>query len=87
MKFDDKLKEDEFGQVWKWKRRTNSFMANLIERYNEQPNGMLRLSIVAAAMYDYGHQIARLDKLVEHDHRGETGREGTARDVAQKYSA
>ena len=48
------------------------FMTDLIDRYREQPNGMLRLSIVAAAMYDYGHQIARLDKLVEHDHRGET---------------
>ena len=47
---------------------------------------MLRLSIVAAAMYDYGHQIARLDKLVEHDHRGEIRRERTPLEVVSLKS-
>jgi hypothetical protein len=48
-----------------------SFIATLIERFNDRPSGMLRLSVVAAAMFDYGHQVARLDKLVDHYHRGE----------------
>jgi hypothetical protein len=46
-------------------------MTTFIECYNEQPAGMLRLSIVAGAVFDYGHQVARLDKFVEHFHRGE----------------
>ena len=61
------------------------FMVILIADIVNNRKVCLRLSVVAAAMYDYGHQIARLDKLVEHDHRGEVRREGTARNFAQKH--
>ncbi|NEW09491.1 aromatic acid exporter family protein [Paenibacillus sp. SYP-B3998] len=71
LKFDDKLKADSNEGV-DIEAENELFMTRLIERYNERPAGMLRLSVVAAAMYDYGYQVARLDKLVEHYHRGET---------------
>jgi uncharacterized membrane protein YgaE (UPF0421/DUF939 family) len=71
LKYDDKLKDTSSDSL-EIEAENEQFMIDLIARYSEQPSGMLRLSIVAAAMYDYGHQIARLDKLVEHDHRGET---------------
>lgn len=71
LKYDDKLKDTSSDSL-EIEAENEQFMVDLLERYREQPGGMLRLSIVAAAMYDYGHQIARLDKLVEHDHRGET---------------
>lgn len=70
LKFDDKLKED-LTEGLEMEAENERFMTVLIERYTKQPEGVLRLSIVAAAMYDYGHQVARLDKLVEHDNRGE----------------
>ncbi|MFD0696145.1 aromatic acid exporter family protein [Paenibacillus sp. GCM10027628] len=71
LKFDDKLKADS-SEGLEMEQENERFMTMLIERYNERPAGMLRLSVVAAALYDYGHQVARLDKLVEHLHRGET---------------
>ncbi|MFC5451377.1 FUSC family protein [Paenibacillus aestuarii] len=70
LKFDDKLKAD-CSEGMGIEEENERFMSNLIGSYQERPSGMLRLSIVAAALYDYGHQIARLDKLVEHIHRGD----------------
>lgn len=70
LKFDDKLKNDSSEGV-EMEAENERFMTVLIERYTKQPEGLLRLSIVAAAIYDYGHQVARLDKLVEHDNRGD----------------
>lgn len=71
LKFDDKLKDDS-SEGMEMEAENERFMTELINRYNKQPEGMLRLSVVAAAMYDYGHQIVRLDKLAQHDHRGES---------------
>ncbi|MFE5323615.1 aromatic acid exporter family protein [Paenibacillus sp. NPDC056579] len=70
LKFEDKLKADS-SEGLEMEAENERFMVTLIEKYNERPQGMLRLSVVAAAMYDYGHQIARLDKLVDHYHRGD----------------
>ncbi|MGG1554899.1 FUSC family protein [Paenibacillus ferrarius] len=70
LKFDDKLKASG-SDALEIEADNEQFMAELLERYPQNPKGMLRLSVVAAAMYDYGHQIARLEKLVDHDHRGE----------------
>ncbi|MZQ82393.1 aromatic acid exporter family protein [Paenibacillus sp. 5J-6] len=70
LKFDDKLK-DISSEGMEMEAENDRFMTDLIDRYTKHPQGMLRLSVVAAAMYDYGHQVARLDKLVEYDHRGE----------------
>ncbi|TVY08481.1 aromatic acid exporter family protein [Paenibacillus cremeus] len=71
LKFDDKLKADtsEGGGL---EAENEQFMKKLIDRYIEQPEGHLRLSVVAAAMYDYGHQTLRLDKLVDHSSGVET---------------
>ncbi|MEW9701990.1 aromatic acid exporter family protein [Paenibacillus sp. SI8] len=71
LKFDEKLKADSSEGI-EMEEENERFMTTLIERYQEWPANMLRLSVVAAALYDYGHQIARLDKLVEHVHRGDT---------------
>jgi len=71
LKFEDKLKEDS-SEGLEMEAENERFMVTLIDRYNERPDGMLRLSVVAAAMYDYGHHVARLDKLVDHYHRGDT---------------
>ncbi|MCS7461556.1 aromatic acid exporter family protein [Paenibacillus doosanensis] len=70
LKFEDKLKADSSDGLG-IEAENERFMTTLIDRYNEKPSGMLRLSVVAAAMFDYGHQVARLDKLVDHYHRGE----------------
>src|SRR5205085_3621291 len=64
LKFDDKLKpENEESE--RMEQENERFMKNLIDRYAESKEGGLRLSIVAAAMYDYCYQTGRLDKLVE----------------------
>jgi uncharacterized membrane protein YgaE (UPF0421/DUF939 family) len=70
LKFDDKLKSGS-SEGLEMESENESFITTLIERFNDRPSGMLRLSVVAAAMFDYGHQVARLDKLVDHYHRGE----------------
>ncbi|UJF32755.1 FUSC family protein [Paenibacillus hexagrammi] len=70
LKFDDKLKADS-SEGLQIEADNEQFMSTLIGKYEGSSPGMLRLSVVAAAMYDYGHQLARLDKLVEHYHRGE----------------
>jgi len=71
LKFDNKLKADS-SEGLDIEADNEQFMSTLIERYQDQPSGILRLSVVAAAMYDYGHQVARLDKLLEHYHRGDS---------------
>ena len=71
LKFNDKLKADS-SEGLEMEKENERFMTELLERCPERPAGMLRLSVVAAALYDYGHQVARLDKLVGHVHRGET---------------
>ncbi|MFC3773021.1 aromatic acid exporter family protein [Paenibacillus sp. GCM10012303] len=65
LKFEDKLKPES------WKsdsvvEANDLFMKQATDGYAEEREGALRLFIVAAAMYDYGHQTARLDRLVEH---------------------
>jgi len=74
LRFDDKLKADSIDEL-EMEAENERFLTELFERYKDEPAGLLRLSIVAAAMYDYGHQIDRLGKLVEHIHRGEEARE------------
>jgi uncharacterized membrane protein YgaE (UPF0421/DUF939 family) len=83
LKFDDKLKSDS-SEGLEMEEENERFMTKLIERCNERSTGMLRLSVVAAALYDYGHQVARLDKLVEHIHRGETDEKEPSEEVLLK---
>ncbi|PZE21864.1 FUSC family protein [Paenibacillus xerothermodurans] len=69
LKFDDKLKP-EHEEAQRMEEANEEFMRTMIEGYNEGHDGQLRLSIVAAAMYDYCYQIGRLDKLVEQFNKG-----------------
>ncbi|MCD1259432.1 FUSC family protein [Paenibacillus athensensis] len=74
LRFDDKLKADSIDEL-EMEAENERFLTELFERYKDEPAGLLRLSVVAAAMYDYGHQIERLGKLVEHVHRGDEVKE------------
>lgn len=65
LKFDDKLKPnvveaDQFGLD------NDMFLRDMLDLYAELRQGVLRLSIVSAVMYDYGHQLERLNRLADH---------------------
>lgn len=65
LKFEDKLKRgswdsDSIDEV------NDQFIQKVTNYYGEQHGGSERLIIVAAAMYDYGYQIDRLDRLIDH---------------------
>lgn len=64
LKFDEKLKSEtyEFSEM---EEENGQFMQKFMNMYTESQEGMFRLSIVASVMYDYGYQIARLEKLVD----------------------
>ncbi|NOU96994.1 aromatic acid exporter family protein [Paenibacillus sp. LMG 31456] len=64
LKFGDKLKPDS-SENEKMEQANDDFMKTMIKSYSEEREGVLRLSIVTAAMYDYCFQIGRLDKQVE----------------------
>jgi uncharacterized membrane protein YgaE (UPF0421/DUF939 family) len=70
LKFDQKLKSDS-SDTNLLEEQNDQFLQTFMTQYKEKGESMFRLSIVAAAMYDYGFQAIRLDKLVEHFHRGE----------------
>ncbi|WP_411345999.1 FUSC family protein [Paenibacillus sp. WLX1005] len=65
LKADDKIKNNgnEAAEV---EAANDKFLDTMIERYQENFGGVLRLSIVAAVMYDYGYQLERLNRLVDH---------------------
>jgi len=73
LKFDDKLKPNSWDST-SIEEANDKFMKQATEYYNEGGDGSRRLMIVAAAMYDYGYQTARLDRLVDHmDDQGDDG--------------
>ncbi|WP_379133578.1 aromatic acid exporter family protein [Paenibacillus sp. sgz500958] len=68
LKFEDKLKPgvsdtDPLGED------NDKFLETAIVHYNAEKTGQLRLSIVAAAIYDYGYQLERLDRVAEQINR------------------
>ncbi|WP_322903697.1 FUSC family protein [Paenibacillus campi] len=65
LKSDNKIKHNgsEAAEV---EAANDKFLDTMIERYQENFGGVLRLSIVAAVMYDYGYQLERLHRLVDH---------------------
>lgn len=65
LKFEDKLKPGSWDST-PLEEANDLFMKQATDGYNEGKNGALRLMIVAAAIYDYGHQTARLNRMVEH---------------------
>jgi uncharacterized membrane protein YgaE (UPF0421/DUF939 family) len=70
LKFDDKLKpySSESAAI---EDENDRFIKTATDCYSQGQDGSLRLFVVAAAMYDYGFQTRRLDRLVAHWDGGE----------------
>ncbi|WP_248925985.1 FUSC family protein [Paenibacillus hamazuiensis] len=64
LKFEEKVKPESWNSA-SVKEANDAFMKHATNCYNEDRDGSLRLFIVAAAIYDYGYQLIRLDRLVE----------------------
>ncbi|SET35450.1 aromatic acid exporter family protein [Paenibacillus sp. NFR01] len=73
LKFEDKLKPGVVDAD-PISLQNDRFLETAIRRYDAEKAGQLRLSIVAAAIYDYGYQLERLDKVADQIHR-QTGEE------------
>nr|WP_245339253.1 aromatic acid exporter family protein [Paenibacillus shirakamiensis] len=65
LKFDDKLKPN-YLEADLLEKDNDEFLRKMHEHYAEKKIGILRLSIVSAEMYDYGHQLERLNRLADH---------------------
>lgn len=65
LKFNDKLKPN-FLEGMQFEQENDQFMRHMLDRYAIQREGVLRLSIVSAGMYEYGHQLERLNRLANH---------------------
>ncbi|MNN99717.1 hypothetical protein D3C81_2194390 [compost metagenome] len=47
-------------------QENDDLLRRMLDHYAEKRVGVLRLSIVSAEMYDYGHQLERLNRLSDH---------------------
>jgi uncharacterized membrane protein YgaE (UPF0421/DUF939 family) len=65
LKFEDKLKDGSWSST-PIEEVNDQFLKLATSYSNEGHEGSERLVIVAAAMYEYGYQAARLDRLIEH---------------------
>ncbi|MNJ50089.1 hypothetical protein D3C77_453510 [compost metagenome] len=65
LKFEGKLKPNS-REAEVFELENNSFQRSMLDRFAEQREGVLRLSIVAAVIYEYGHQLQRLNRLADH---------------------
>ncbi|MFP4974497.1 aromatic acid exporter family protein [Paenibacillus sp. CN-4] len=68
LKFEEKIKPNLFDSG-PLEEDNNKFLESAIESYDADRAGQLRLAVVAAAMYDYGFQLERLNKVAEHFNR------------------
>jgi len=74
LKFENKLKQDSWNAMPI--DEINGHFIKLATSYSaEDHQGAERLIIVAAAMYEYGYQTARLDRLVNHMDSNEEAKE------------
>lgn len=67
LKFDGKLKPNML-EAEQFEQENDEFLRSMLDRYAVQRQGVLRLSIVSAEMYEYGHQLERLNRLADHSH-------------------
>ncbi|WP_334073373.1 MULTISPECIES: FUSC family protein [Paenibacillus] len=67
LKFDDKLKPNN-REAEQFEQDNDEFLRRMLDRYASERVGVLRLSIVSAEMYEYGHQLERLNRLADHRH-------------------
>jgi len=65
LKFDDKLKPS-YSESMQFKTENDEFLRRMLDQYATERTGVLRLSIVSAEMYEYGHQLERLNRLADH---------------------
>ncbi|RKN80463.1 FUSC family protein [Paenibacillus ginsengarvi] len=65
LKFDDRLKPGSWDSA-PAETANDLFMQRATESCKEDQPGSRRLLIVAATIYDYGHQAARLNRMIEH---------------------
>ncbi|OKP77163.1 hypothetical protein A3844_02300 [Paenibacillus helianthi] len=68
LKFEDKLKPGA-TDIAPLGGDNDRFLQAAINGYDAGKNGQLRLSVVAAAIYDYGYQLERLDKVADQINR------------------
>ncbi|MGN7763690.1 FUSC family protein [Paenibacillus sp. 22594] len=68
LKFEDKLKPGA-TDIAPLGEDNDRFLQAAINGYDAGKNGQLRLSVVAAAIYDYGYQLERLDKVADQINR------------------
>ncbi|GGF84853.1 UPF0421 protein YgaE [Paenibacillus albidus] len=64
LKFQEKLKPGS-NDTDPLSEDNDRFLEKAIEGYNTERSGLLRLSVVAAAIYDYGYQLERLDRVAD----------------------
>ncbi|AZK47860.1 FUSC family protein [Paenibacillus lentus] len=65
LKFEGKLKPNARETEW-YERENDRFQRSMLDRFAGQREGILRLSIVSAKIYEYGHQLQRLNRLADH---------------------
>ncbi|ANS73933.1 hypothetical protein AWM70_04580 [Paenibacillus yonginensis] len=65
LKFDHKLKPGSVDSDC-IQQENDLFLKEMLRLYKEDEDGTLRLAIVTAALYDYGHQLERLNRLAGH---------------------
>lgn len=68
LKFEDKLKPNA-AETEPLGDDNNGFLNAAILSYVPEKSGQLRLYVVAAAIYDYGYQLERLDKVADQMNR------------------
>ncbi len=74
LRFDEKLKKSDRSETERIEEECQTFMREVLNWSGKRADADLRLTIVSASLFDYGHQIGRLDKLVEQYHKGETSK-------------
>jgi uncharacterized membrane protein YgaE (UPF0421/DUF939 family) len=70
LKLEEKVKPESWSSM-AVEEANDLFMKHATNCYNEDSEGSLRLFIVAAAIYDYGYQTIRLDRLLERMNAGD----------------
>jgi len=65
LKFEGKVKPD-IDDMELMEKKNTQFLHQMMQEFAGSDEGMRRLSLVAAACYEYGFQIIRLDRLVGH---------------------
>ncbi|CAH1055648.1 FUSC family protein [Paenibacillus pseudetheri] len=80
LKFEDKLKPNT-NESEPLADENDGFLNSTILGYNAEKIGQLRLYVVAAAIYDYGYQLERLDKVADQMNRIATDEKETDREA------